>query len=100
MGVIRAAIKAENTKVVEAVARSAHYLGIGMANCLSIFNPEMVIVGGGLVEKLGAWYLGIAEQSMRDHALRQLSEHVSVKQCQLGDNAVAIGAICLLRDSL
>ena len=37
---------------MEVIAKAAMYLGVGMVNLVNIFNPEMIIVGGGM-SKLG-----------------------------------------------
>lgn len=34
-----------------AVAREAHYLGIGLANLITIFSPDHIILGGGLMQR-------------------------------------------------
>ena len=80
------------------VDRAARHLGIGMANCVNIFNPELIIIGGGLVEKLGAPYIEKAEQSMREHAMARLVSIVQVKQAELGDDSTVIGAAALARE--
>ena len=95
--VIMAAVEAREPAVIEMVNRSAYYLGIGMANCASIFNPEMIVLGGGLVGKLGSGYIDVAEQVMRQHVLPQIGDYVEVRPAALGDNAVAIGVVAQLR---
>lgn len=84
--------------VVDLVNRAARHLGIGMANCVNIFNPELIIIGGGLVEKLGAPYIEQAEHAMREHAMGRLVSIVSVKQAELGDDSTVIGAAALARE--
>ncbi len=32
----------------ESIMRAAYYLGVGMVNVVNIFNPEMVVIGGGM----------------------------------------------------
>ena len=32
------------------ITEAAYYLGIGLANLVNIFNPEMIIVGGGMAK--------------------------------------------------
>lgn len=80
--------------------RAAERLGIGIANCVNLLNPEMVVIGGGLVEKLGDWLLERAAASMRRHALPALAEGVEVVAATLGDEAVVRGAAALAQESL
>ena len=35
---------------VEAVSREGYYLGLGLANMVSLFTPELIILGGGVME--------------------------------------------------
>ena len=58
------------------------------------------MLGGGLVEKLGAVYVERVETSMRRHALAAPVRGVQVVAAQLGDQAVVRGAVALLREAL
>lgn len=90
----------DDDAITEIIKRGAYLLGIGLANLVNIFNPELIILGGGLVEKLGKQYTGIAEKSMRDHAMPAISKDVTVLPAQLGDDAVVIGAAGAIREEL
>jgi glucokinase len=45
--IISAAIKGD-ILASQLLSETGHYLGIGLANLLNIFNPEVVVIGGGL----------------------------------------------------
>lgn len=94
------AMKAGEAEVVELVDRAADFLGIGMANFVNAFNPERIILGGGLIEKLGKPFVRRAEKSMRNNAMPHLLEDVDVKMSELGDDTVILGAAALLRSTL
>jgi glucokinase len=97
-GLIQSAWEDGEPAVVGLVDRAARHLGIGMANMVNVFNPQLIIIGGGLVEKLGAPYIQKAEQAMRDHAMARLVTIVEVKQAELGDDSTVIGAAALARE--
>ncbi|MFW6387810.1 MAG: ROK family protein, partial [bacterium] len=97
-GVFREAVDAGEQDVIALLERAAWWLGLGMANCVNIFNPEAIIVGGGLVEKLGSFYMNAAEASMREHAMDYPGEHVQVISATLGDNAAIVGAAIVGRE--
>lgn len=82
-------------RVAALVDRAAWFLGIGMANCANLLSPEMIVVGGGLIERLGARYLDVAERSMREHAMPGVAESVRVVAAILGDDATVVGAAAL-----
>lgn len=85
---------------LELLERAAERLGIGIANCVNLLDPEMVVLGGGLVEKLGDWLIERAADSMRRHALPSLAEGVEVVAATLGDEAVVRGAAALAQEAL
>ena len=91
-------LKDGDETVARIVRRGARFLGIGMGNLVNIFNPERIVLGGGLVEKLGKPYIEIAEAAMRETAMPTLLEDVTVAEALLGDDAIVIGAAALIRD--
>ena len=99
-GVIARSIAAGEQAVQAVVERAADYLGIGIANCVNLLSPELVVIGGGLVEKLGPAYVERVAASMRRHALAATVRGVEVVAAQLGDQAVVRGAVALLREAL
>ncbi len=90
----------DDEAVTEIIERGAYLLGIGLANLVNIFNPEIIILGGGLVEKLGKKYTGLVEESMRNHAMPAISKDVTILEAELGDDAVVIGAAGAIREEL
>lgn len=86
--------------VAAIVDRAAWYLGIGIANCVNLLSPEVVVIGGGLVERLGRHYLDRVEHSMREHAMSGISESVRMIAATLGDDAAVYGAAALANERL
>lgn len=93
-------VEAGETAVSDVLRRSAEFLGMGMANCVNLLSPEVIVIGGGLVEKLGTQYVDWAAESMRRHAMPFLVENVRVAAAELGDDAGLLGAACLMREHL
>ncbi|MBN2511228.1 MAG: ROK family protein [Spirochaetales bacterium] len=91
-------LKKKEKPIMGIIDRGARFLGIGLANCVNIFNPELILLGGGLVEKLGNDYVKTAEDTMRTHAMPSLAKAVKVRTAELGDNAVCIGAAALFAE--
>jgi glucokinase len=76
---------------LEVVLKAATYLGVGMVNLVNIFNPEMIIVGGGMA-KMGDLLLDPARQVVRERAFQLPAQAVSIVPAQLGDDAGVLGA--------
>ena len=74
--------------VMEQMGRS---LGIGIANLINIFNPEMVVIGGGVRE---AWPLFIqaAKREILQRAFAFPAERTKLVPSVLGDDAGMVGA--------
>jgi glucokinase len=76
---------------VECFRRMGVYLGIGLANLINILNPEMIVIGGGVVS---AWDL-FAKHMHREIAERAFpvpASEVKVVPGECGDDAGLLGA--------
>jgi len=93
---LKKAVEAKEAPVIALINRSATYLGMGIANAVNLLNPEVVVVGGGLVEKFGRDYLKTVETALRRFAMPGLVADVKLVAAKLGDDAVARGAAALL----
>jgi len=85
-----------SSKAAETVlAETAGYLGAGIATLVNLFNPERIILGGWAGLALGGRRLTEIHAAAAEHALRRPFEQVSIELCQLGPDAVALGAATL-----
>ena len=73
------------------VAEAAKYLGIGLANLVNIFNPELIVIGGGL-SKMGDMLLKPARKVLKERAFQLPADTVRVVRACLGSDAGIIGA--------
>ncbi|MGA7678066.1 MAG: ROK family protein [Dehalococcoidia bacterium] len=79
------------------VAKAANYLGIGLANLVNIFNPELIIIGGGL-SKMGDMLLKPARKVLKERAFRLPARTVHIVRARLGSNAGIVGAAAYVFD--
>jgi glucokinase len=96
-GHLRKAIFRGDTLVMRVVQEAARYLGIGIANLVNIFNPELVILGGGVIEAVSKEMLASITETARDYAMPGVMEGVEIRICPLGDYAGITGAAVLAR---
>lgn len=73
-----------------ALAEIANWLGLGIVNTVNIFDPEMVVVGGGL-GNLGELLLGPAREVLKE-ALPPGRDQTRLVSAALGADAGLIGA--------
>ncbi len=88
---IEVAARSGDSLALEVILKAATYLGVGMVNLVNIFNPEMIIVGGGMA-KMGDLLLNPARQVVRERAFSLSAQAVCIVPAQLGDDAGVLGA--------
>lgn len=91
------ALKEKQPDVVGIIDRAAETLGLGIAGMVNILDPEVVVIGGGLMEKLGDYYLKRIESSVRNHAMSFIAKELKIVPAKLGDDAAIVGAALLAR---
>ena len=76
---------------------AGRWLGIGLAGFVNIFNPEMVVVGGGAMEA-GELILKSARHEVYLRSRPPSRDLVEVKEATLGPESGVLGAAALARD--
>jgi glucokinase len=74
-------------------------LGIACANCVNIFNPEVIVVGGGVIAA-GELLLAPARAEMLARALPPSRDTVEIVAARFGSEAGMLGAAVLALDAL
>lgn len=73
------------------------YLGIGMANLINIFNPEAIVIGGGLSQAHKLLFPGMKEV-IKERAMKGLKENVKFIAVKEQSMIAALGAAKIARD--
>jgi predicted NBD/HSP70 family sugar kinase len=79
----------------EVFAQTVGYLGAGIAGLVNLFSPERIVLGGPAGLALGERFLPDIRTAAARHALRQPYAKTRIDLCQLGPDAVAMGAATL-----
>jgi predicted NBD/HSP70 family sugar kinase len=74
---------------------TAGYLGAGIANLVNLFNPERIVLGGWAGLAFGSCLLPQIRAAAAAQALAHPYRQTSIELCQLGPDAVAVGAATL-----
>jgi glucokinase len=74
------------------LAEAMDYLGIGMANLVNLFNPELIVIGGGLTN-IGEGLFDPVRRAIVRHAFHTPAETVRVVRAELGDKVGVLGAV-------
>jgi glucokinase len=95
---VLAAARRSDPGAMTALGRIGRILGVGIANAMNIFNPEVVLIGGG-VSAAGELLVGPAREEARVRA-RPPACDARVEIARLGADAGMIGAGLLAWDAL
>ena len=96
-GDLRKAIRRGDKFVAKVIEEAAEFSGIGVANLINILNPEIVVVGGGLIEALQDEMMPTIVKTAKDHVMPGTMSGIEIKASKLGDNAGITGAAVLAR---
>jgi glucokinase len=77
-----------------AIAETAQYLAMGIANLISILNPQMIVLGGGLMQA-GDLFIDSVRKGVTDWAQPVSAQQVRIELTQLGEDAGLLGAAYL-----
>lgn len=82
----------KNDKVaIEALSETGEILGYGLVNVINLYNPEIIIIGGGM-SAAGERLLSKAREIVDTHALKLLQSACEITTASLGDSAGMLGA--------
>jgi len=83
----------------DVIALVGRRLGVGIANLVNIFNPEVVVIGGGVIAA-GEMLLAPARAELAARALSPSKELVRVEAAAFGAESGMIGASLLAREAI
>jgi glucokinase len=79
---------------IDVLRRAGRYLGIGIINLLHLFNPEIIVIGGG-VSKAGDFLFGPMWEVIRVRSHPIYWEKLQIVPARLGDDVGLLGALAL-----
>jgi glucokinase len=83
--------------VMKVLDRASKHLALGIASVANLLNPEMVVLGGGVIEALGDPFVERVTELVRKQPLRAATADLKIVKSQLGDDAGITGAALLAR---
>jgi predicted NBD/HSP70 family sugar kinase len=91
------AVKENDPLCCDVIVDAAYHYGIGLSNMIYLIHPEMIILGGALVTEMDLFYRVATETALKRVKLYPGYE-VKFGRGSLGENAVAVGAGCMVLD--
>jgi glucokinase len=95
-----AAAAEQGDRVAQEVLRSVgYYFGLGLAMLVQLFNPELIVTGGGLTQ-IGPLLMDEVARGLHENVQPELRDTVRLAPSQLGGNIGIIGAAAEVFESI
>ncbi len=96
-GVLAEAAAKGDSYALAALQMEGRYIGMGLANLINIFDPDAVVLAGGVV-KAGTYFWETMMNEVRTRACFAVDDNV-IRISELNDKVVAYGAYVMVRDA-
>ncbi len=96
-GDLRKAIKQGDKLASRVVEEAARCTGVAVGNLINILNPEVIVLGGGLMDALENEMMPAIVETAREHAMPGSDKGVKILASKLGDDAGITGGAVLAR---
>lgn len=96
-GDLEKAIRRGDKCVARLVDEAAHYTGIAVANVVNLLNPDVVVLGGGVIDALEDQMMPVIDKVAHEYAFPGIPPTFQVVATKLGDNAGITGAAVLAK---
>jgi len=96
-GVLKEALKKKDPLTIKIMAEKSKILGLACINLRRLFDPEMIVLGGGLTEACGDFMLPIIRKTVSEDRFFKKLRPCPVMPSKLGDDAVLLGAVALFK---
>lgn len=98
-GALAASIAAGDHAVEQIVTAAAEYIGVAVAGVIHLMSPEVIVLGGGMVEAMPKLFRDTISRSAKAHVLSAFAKTFRVEIAELGDDAGLIGAAAWARQT-
>ncbi|HMO50585.1 MAG TPA: ROK family protein [Kiritimatiellia bacterium] len=94
------AVKAGDKVVEKTIRNAARRIGEAVANVGNLLAPDIVVLGGGLVEALQDIFLQEVRDQVAKRVMDSFAKSIQVTVAALGDDATALGAAALIAEKV
>jgi glucokinase len=86
------AVRHKDERIEEMLRARMHVVGIALSNVVNFMNPDMVVLGGGLVEEMPKLVVEEVEHGLRDYCVPEVFRALKIRPATLKSDAVALGS--------
>ncbi|NJL31663.1 MAG: ROK family protein [Phycisphaerales bacterium] len=98
--VIAKALEMDDPLTRTVLEQAARYVGVAIANTVTMLSLPCVVVGGGVTDSLGRVWVEWVRQAFEEHVFPQELRKCRIVASRLGDDAGIVGAAFLARNRL
>lgn len=96
--VMERALEANDAVMKQVLARAQHHLGLLAGNIVNLYDPEVIVIGGGVAARLGEAFVAPIRETARTRFLKPDPKgKVTITHATLGDYSGALGATVLAK---
>jgi len=99
-GVLKKALKAGDAVVTKAVGNASRMLGLACLTVRHLVDPDVIILGGGVMEACGNYVMSIIVKIVSEDPLPGARPGCAIVRSELGDDAVVLGAVALIQEKM
>ena len=94
-GALAASVEAGDDMIKKTIIQAAEKIGLGIVTIVHLLAPDVVVLGGGLVEAMPKLFTSASEKFARNRVLPSLRDVFKVVPASLGDDAGVLGVAAL-----
>lgn len=91
-GALKSSIAAGDAAVEDIIREAARYIGIAVGSAVNLIAPEVVVLGGGLVEAMPDLFVSVAAKAANKRVMPAYRDSFKVVLAKMQDDAGVLGA--------
>lgn len=92
---LKSAYEEDDALAIKVMNRAAKSIGIALGGLVNLLGPEMLVLGGGVIEAMGGKFVARIDRATRKNAFEICTRDLKIVKAELGDDAGVIGAALL-----
>lgn len=97
---LKKALKKRDPLIVKIMDGVSEAIGKACVSLRHIFDPDLIVLGGGVIEACGDFMLPTIEKIVYSDKLFAKDKKFRIKRSLLEDDAIVLGAVALIKESL
>jgi glucokinase len=97
---IKQAVKSGDKVTVKRISEGSETIGTTLAGISNLLNPDMIVLGGGLIEAVSGFMLPEIKDAFNRHVMKDSARGLKIVASKLADDAALYGGLALAKEFL